>query len=54
MIFKLSQSAEKSWQRLREFEWLGKVIGGVKFRNGTEVQQRVRKMGNPEPRRIAA
>jgi hypothetical protein len=54
MIFKLSQSAEKSWRRLRGFERLGKVIDGVKFRDGIEVQQRVRKTVNQEPRRIAA
>jgi len=36
-------SAEKNWRRLRGFEWLAKVINGVKFRDGIEVQQRVRK-----------
>ena len=54
MIFKLGQSAEKRWRRLRGFEWLAKVIGGVKFRDGIEVQQRVRKASNQTPRRIAA
>jgi len=54
MIFKLGQSAEQSWRRLRGFEWLGKVIDGVKFRDGIEVQQGVRKGGNQVPRRIAA
>lgn len=54
MIFKLGQSAEKSWRRLRGFEWLAKVISGVKFHDGIEVQQRVRKGGNQVPRRIAA
>jgi putative transposase len=37
MIFKLGMSAENSWRRLRGFEWLAKVIRGVKFRDGIEV-----------------
>ncbi|MCL4689358.1 MAG: hypothetical protein KJ007_12390 [Burkholderiales bacterium] len=54
MIYKLGMSAEKNWYRLRGFEWLAKVIRGVKFRDGLEVQQRVRKTGNQAPRRAAA
>jgi len=54
MIFKLGMSAEKNWRRLRGFEWLAKVINGVKFRDGIEVQQRVRKADNQMPRRAAA
>jgi len=26
MIYKLGQSAERSWRRLRGFEWLAKVV----------------------------
>jgi hypothetical protein len=26
MIYKLGQSAERSWRRLRAFEWLAKVV----------------------------
>ena len=54
MIFKLGMSAEKNWRRLRGYPWLAKVIDGVKFRDGIEVQQRVRKTGNQAPRRAAA
>jgi hypothetical protein len=54
MIFKLGMSAEKNWRRLRGFEWLATVISGVKFRDGIEVQQRVRKADNQTRRRIAA
>jgi transposase-like protein len=54
MIFKLGMSAQRSWRRLRGFQWLAKVIDGVKFRDGIEVQQAVRKTGNQAPRRIAA
>jgi transposase-like protein len=54
MIFKLGMSAEKNWRRLRGFEWLAKVINGVKFRDGIEVPQRVRKADHQTPRRAAA
>ncbi len=37
MIFKLGQCAEKKWKRLRGFSSLGKVITGVKFKDGIEV-----------------
>lgn len=36
MMFKLGMSAEKSWRRLRGFDYLAKVIRGVKFINGEE------------------
>lgn len=39
MMFKLGECAEKSWRRLRGFAYLAKVIDGVKFVNGEEVQQ---------------
>lgn len=54
MIFKLGMGAERGWKRLRGFHWLAKVIDGVKFRDGIEVQQRVRKTSTHAPRRIAA
>jgi putative transposase len=37
MMFKLSQCAEKQWRRLRGFDYLAKVITGVKFKDGVEV-----------------
>ena len=37
MIFKLGQCAEKKWKRLRGFNYLAKVITGVKFKDGNEV-----------------
>lgn len=37
MMFKLGQCAEKRWRRLRGFDYLTKVITGVKFRDGIEV-----------------
>ena len=37
MMFKLGQCAESKWRRLRGFRELDKVIRGVKFKNGIEV-----------------
>ena len=37
MMFKLSQCAEKKWRRLRGFDFLAKVITGIKFKDGIEV-----------------
>ncbi len=39
MMFKLGQCAEKNWRRLRGFDYLAKVITGVKFKDGIEVIQ---------------
>jgi len=39
MMFKLSECAEKNWRKLRGFAYLAKVIEGVKFVNGEEVQK---------------
>ena len=36
-VFKLAQSAELRWQKLRGAEMIAKVITGVQFRNGVEV-----------------
>lgn len=37
MMFKLGQCAEKNWRRLRGFDYLAKVITGVRFKDGIEV-----------------
>ena len=37
MMFKLAQCAENNWRRLRGFDYLAKVITGVKFKDGIEV-----------------
>jgi putative transposase len=54
MIFKLGLCAERSWRRLRGFEWLAKVVDGVKFRDGVEVQNVVRINRKNQPSRVAA
>ena len=37
MMFKLGQCAQKKWRKLRGFDYLGKVIKGVQFKDGVEV-----------------
>jgi hypothetical protein len=37
MMFKLGQCAEKNWRRLRGFDSLAKVLGGIQFKDGIEV-----------------
>ena len=39
MMFKLGMCAEKNWLRLRGFDYLAKVIEGVKFTDGIEVTE---------------
>ena len=39
MMFKLGQCAEKRWRRLRGFDYLAKVITGIKFKDGIEVTE---------------
>lgn len=40
MMFKLGQCAEQNWRRLRGFRYLAKVITGVKFKDGIEVNEK--------------
>ncbi|MFS1525418.1 IS256 family transposase, partial [Microbulbifer sp. 2304DJ12-6] len=37
MLFKLGMCAEGKWRKLRGFDYLAKVITGVKFKDGEEV-----------------
>ena len=37
MIFKLGECAHKTWRRQRGFSYLAKVITGVRFKDGIEV-----------------
>ena len=41
-VFKLAQSAEQRWQKLRGAELIAKVITGVQFKNGVEVPKKGR------------
>jgi transposase-like protein len=54
MIFKLGICAERSWRRLRGFQWLAKVVNGVKFRDGIEVQNGTRINRKYQLSRVAA
>jgi transposase-like protein len=37
MMFKLGLCAQKKWRRLRGFDYLAKVVTGIKFKDGIEV-----------------
>lgn len=39
-VFKLTQSAQQRWQKLRGAEMIAQVITGVQFRNGVEVPKK--------------
>jgi len=39
MMFKLGECAQKGWRRLRGFDYLAKVISGVKFNDGVEATE---------------
>ncbi len=39
MMFELSECAETNWRKLLGFAYLAKVIEGVKFVNGKEIEQ---------------
>jgi transposase-like protein len=39
MIFKLGQCAQQKWHSLRGFNYLAKVITGVKFQDGIEATE---------------
>ena len=41
MMYKLGLCAEQRWRRLRGFDYLAKVITGIRFNDGVEVQQKV-------------
>lgn len=54
MIFKLGMNAERSWRRLRGFQWLAKVIDGAKFRDGIEVRTNASARAQRQTSRAAA
>ncbi len=39
MVYKMGLCAEDSWRKLRGFRHLAKVIEGVKFKDGIEVNE---------------
>lgn len=44
LVFKLMESAQKRWLRIRGFNHLGAVIEGVKFRDGVRADQRLNEL----------
>ena len=53
MVFKLTQSAEKRWQKLRGFALLADVVDGVKFINGEKIKPNTNKEVNNNNRILA-
>ena len=51
MIFKLGMSAQRSWRRLKGFEYLACVIAGVKFLDGIEQPPNHTSRGSHKQRR---
>ena len=39
LVFKLVQSAQKRWHRIRDFKHLGDVIEGVPFKDGIRIDK---------------
>ena len=37
MMFKLGQCAEKNWRQLHGFNYMAKLVTGIKFKDGVEV-----------------
>lgn len=50
MVFKLMESAQKNWIKLRKFHYLGEVITGIKFTDGIREDEQIESMD----KRIAA
>ncbi len=50
MVYKLGQSAQKKWRKLRGFKLLAEVIQGVQFKDGERVEQ----LDSAEPSRNVA
>lgn len=50
MVYKLGQSAQKKWRKLRGFKLLAEVVQGVQFKDG----ERVDKLDEAEPKRNVA
>jgi len=48
LVFKLVQSAQKRWLRIRGFKRLGEVIEGVKFKDGIRVTQESDSIANKD------
>lgn len=54
MVFKLGQSAEKRWHKLRGFKLLGEVIRGVKFVDGEKEEKEKKSEIKEDLNRVAA
>ncbi|MEL7054160.1 MAG: IS256 family transposase [Cyanobacteria bacterium J06588_5] len=53
LVFKLIQSAQKRWHRIRGFKHLGDVIKGVQFRDGLKVVSKEKAIAQTEEQKVA-
>lgn len=53
LVFKLVQSAQKRWHRLRGFKHLGDVIEGIQFKDGIRVEQEVTTTADHSEQKVA-
>ena len=53
LVFKLVESAQKRWLRIRGFKHLGDVIEGVQFTDGIRIEEEKKAMATPSQREIA-
>ena len=53
IVFKLVQSAQNRWLRIRGFNQLGEVIQGVQFQDGVKVVTEELAIANDEKKKVA-
>lgn len=53
LVFKLVQSAQKRWHRIRGFKSLGEVIEGVQFQDGIRIKEKKKAIADNKQRKVA-
>jgi hypothetical protein len=54
MIFKPGIASERSWRKLRSFDWLARAIEGARFRDGREASENTNASAHPQLASAAA
>ncbi|MEL7351869.1 MAG: hypothetical protein AAFN38_10605, partial [Cyanobacteria bacterium J06560_5] len=52
-VFKLVQSAQKRWHRIRGFKSLGDVIEGIQFIDGVRIGEMKKAIADSEEKKVA-
>ena len=53
LVFKLVQSAQNRWHRIRGFKSLGDLIEGVQFKDGIKVEEQKKAIADQEQKKVA-